>query len=276
MPVQYADGVRAEHEAVRIDGRRLRRVAHGRGRVLRSRRRGAAAAPVLQRRLAHADRRRAVLDALPRGRRRARRPLHVPARPRSLPDRDERLQPRVGRRLDPRQRRRLRRRDRGRRRRPRDARRAGPARARDRPGDLRQPAARAHARRPRVILGRDALVCGTGYTGEDGVELLLSPDDARAGLGRVAAPRRHRLRPGGARHPAPGGLLPAVRQRPVERPQPDRGRPWLGVQGGHRVHRLAGRSACPRGGHRAAARRVHDRPAPASRARATRSSAGAR
>lgn len=32
---------------------------------------------------------------------------------------------------------------------------------------------------PRVILGRDALVCGTGYTGEDGVELLLSPDDAR-------------------------------------------------------------------------------------------------
>jgi aminomethyltransferase len=28
------------------------------------------------------------------------------------------------------------------------------------------------------IAGRDALVCGTGYTGEDGFELLLAPDDA--------------------------------------------------------------------------------------------------
>jgi aminomethyltransferase len=36
---------------------------------------------------------------------------------------------------------------------------------------------RMHAS-PRVILGRDALVCGTGYTGEDGVELLLAPGDA--------------------------------------------------------------------------------------------------
>ena len=32
----------------------------------------------------------------------------------------------------------------------------------------------------RIILGREALVCGTGYTGEDGVELLLAPDDAPA------------------------------------------------------------------------------------------------
>jgi glycine cleavage system T protein (aminomethyltransferase) len=30
----------------------------------------------------------------------------------------------------------------------------------------------------RRLAGVDALVCGTGYTGEDGVELLLSPDDA--------------------------------------------------------------------------------------------------
>src|SRR5918992_1557746 len=28
------------------------------------------------------------------------------------------------------------------------------------------------------VAGRQALVCRTGYTGEDGVELLLSPDDA--------------------------------------------------------------------------------------------------
>jgi len=30
----------------------------------------------------------------------------------------------------------------------------------------------------RIILGRSALVCGTGYTGEDGVELLVDPGDA--------------------------------------------------------------------------------------------------
>jgi len=33
---------------------------------------------------------------------------------------------------------------------------------------------------PRVIAGRDVLVCGTGYTGEDGVELLVRPEDAVA------------------------------------------------------------------------------------------------
>ena len=32
----------------------------------------------------------------------------------------------------------------------------------------------------RILLGREALVCGTGYTGEDGVELLLDPADAPA------------------------------------------------------------------------------------------------
>ena len=33
---------------------------------------------------------------------------------------------------------------------------------------------------PRIIHGRSALVCGTGYTGEDGVELLVDPADAPA------------------------------------------------------------------------------------------------
>ncbi|MGE3813228.1 MAG: glycine cleavage system aminomethyltransferase GcvT [Candidatus Nanopelagicales bacterium] len=33
---------------------------------------------------------------------------------------------------------------------------------------------------PRRLLGREALVCGTGYTGEDGVELLCDPADAPA------------------------------------------------------------------------------------------------
>lgn len=33
---------------------------------------------------------------------------------------------------------------------------------------------------PRVLAARNALVAGTGYTGEDGVELLIAPDDAPA------------------------------------------------------------------------------------------------
>ncbi|MDP2710122.1 MAG: glycine cleavage system aminomethyltransferase GcvT [Solirubrobacteraceae bacterium] len=32
----------------------------------------------------------------------------------------------------------------------------------------------------RIVLGHEALVCGTGYTGEDGVELLLDPEHAPA------------------------------------------------------------------------------------------------
>ena len=31
-----------------------------------------------------------------------------------------------------------------------------------------------------IVFGRELLVCGTGYTGEDGVELLLDPEDAPA------------------------------------------------------------------------------------------------
>jgi aminomethyltransferase len=44
----------------------------------------------------------------------------------------------------------------------------------------------------RIVYGRQALVCGTGYTGEDGVELLLEPADAPAVwdeiVGRGAVP----------------------------------------------------------------------------------------
>ncbi len=44
----------------------------------------------------------------------------------------------------------------------------------------------------RLLAGRSALVCGTGYTGEDGVELLLDPEDAPAVwddlVGRGATP----------------------------------------------------------------------------------------
>ena len=37
------------------------------------------------------------------------------------------------------------------------------------------------------VAGVDALVCGSGYTGEDGIELLLEPDDARAAWDAVIA-----------------------------------------------------------------------------------------
>ena len=45
----------------------------------------------------------------------------------------------------------------------------------------------------RTLVGRSALVCGTGYTGEDGVELLLRPRRRAGAVGRArcaAAPRR--------------------------------------------------------------------------------------
>ena len=58
------------------------------------------------------------------------------------------------------------------------------------------------------------LVCGTGYTGEDGVELLCAPERRRRAVGRARAPRRRAGRAGRARHAAPGGLLPPLRQRP--------------------------------------------------------------
>ena len=45
-----------------------------------------------------------------------------------------------------------------------------------------------------IVVGRDALVCGTGYTGEDGVELLVDPDDAPAMWDEIV--RRGAVRPG--------------------------------------------------------------------------------
>src|SRR5215210_6872350 len=35
-----------------------------------------------------------------------------------------------------------------------------------------------HTAAQRTLVGRPALVCGTGYTGEDGVEVLCAPEDA--------------------------------------------------------------------------------------------------
>ena len=81
----------------------------------------------------------------------------------------------------------------------------------------------------RTLVGRTALVCGTGYTGEDGVELLLDPGDAPAlwdELLRRGARAGRARRP---RHPAPGGVLPPLRQRPDAR-SAARSRPgWAGA-----------------------------------------------
>ena len=92
------------------------------------------------------------------------------------------------------------------------------ARALVRPSRRRAAAAphallRAHRRRAPAML-----VCGTGYTGEDGVELLIDPERRDARLGRAARARRHAGRPRRARHAAPGGLLPPLRQRPERGP----------------------------------------------------------
>ena len=98
--------------------------------------------------------------------------------------------------------------------------------------------------------GRPALVCGTGYTGEDGVELLLDPE--------VAPPIWAELLDAGV---VPCGLgardtlrlevcFPLHGNDLTPGAQPDRGRPRLVLQGGDRLHRLRGDRRGPRRGHR--------------------------
>ena len=144
------------------------------------------AAAALQRRDQARRARRPVLGALPRGRRRARRPVHLPPRRRPLPDRHQRLQPREGPRLvsraaaegfDVEVARRARRLG--------DARRAGPRRPAPRwraiaDGEL---PARMRTAELRAWRACAALVCGTGYTGEDGCELLIAPGRRRRASG---------------------------------------------------------------------------------------------
>ena len=123
--------------------------------------------------------RRAVQRDVPRGRRRARRPVHLPAGGLRVPDGDQRVQPREGPGLAAGPRRRVRRRRARPARRLRDAGRPGPGCA---PGwSSGSPKARCRARFHiclRPVAGVPMLVCGTGYTGEDGVELLLDPEHA--------------------------------------------------------------------------------------------------
>ena len=170
--------------------RDIRRLAHGRDRDVGPAGRCAAAAPDLERRREDPPQRgrgrRAVRRAVPRGRRRARRRVHLPPRRGSLSDGHERRQPRARPGLVPRARTGLPagardRRDRG----LRDARRPGPAGALDRAGDLFAGrrcvlAAGAHDGGLQAAGRREALVCATGYTGEQGVELACAACDAVA------------------------------------------------------------------------------------------------
>ncbi len=96
------------------------------------------------------------------------------------------------------------------------------------------------------------------------------------GLGRAARRRRGPVRPRRARHAAPRGLLPPLRQRPHRGARPDRGGSRLVLQGGHRLHRLGGGPRRPRRGAGRASRAVRASPIRASRGRATPSSAAAR
>ncbi len=66
----------------------------------------------------------------------------------------------------------------------------------------------------RSVAGVPMLVCGTGYTGEDGVELLLDPEHAPDVWDALVDGRRHPGRPRCPRHAARRGLLPPLRQRP--------------------------------------------------------------
>ncbi len=90
-------------------------------------------------------------------------------------------------------------------------------------------------------------------------------------VGRASAARRRPGGAGGARHAAPGGLLPPLRQRPVDRARADRSGARLVLQGGHRLHRRARR--CARVREARPARRSSSRSRSrgrGSRARATR------
>ena len=193
MPVQYG-GIREEHVAVRDAVRRLRRLAHGRDRDQRPAGPGSccsACSPTTSRSSPVGGAQYSVLCREDGGVLDDLFTYRLGARP--LPDGHQRRQPRQGPRVVPGPRRRLRRRGDRRARALRDARRPGPAGARDRPGDGRRAAARAlhHGDGARSSAAR-ALVCGTGYTGEDGVELLLRPRRRAGAVGRArcAAARR--------------------------------------------------------------------------------------
>ena len=71
-------------------------------------------------------------------------------------------------------------------------------------------------------------VAGTGYTGEDGVEMAVGVDDAPAVWQRLVERRSLAGRPGGPRHAAPRGGATAARARAGSRHHIPSGRAGLG------------------------------------------------
>ena len=98
------------------------------------------------------------------------------------------------------------------------------------------------------------MVNRTGYTGEEGVELLCMAEDAGALWDAVLARGVVAVRARRARHAAPRGLLPAARQRHRAGDRRDLGRARLGVRARQGVHRRRG--AARGQGRRARARLV--------------------
>ena len=260
MPVQYA-GIREEHIAVRRASG-VFDVSHM-GEIETT---GPDAERFLQRVLSNdvtkiAEDGAQYSRALPRGRRRARRPLHLPPRRTTLPDRHQRRQPRARPGVD--------------------ARHAegydvevddrlddyamlavqGPRRARRRRRAGRRRRCPTRFRTAELtVAGAPVLVCGTGYTGEDGVELLIAPEHAAAvwdalssaGATPAGLGARDTLRLEVCFHLYGNDLIGGA--------QPDRGRPRLVLQGGHGLHRGRGGPRRPRGRARREAGPVrHDR-----------------
>ena len=231
-------GIREEHSPC-ARRRRVRRLAHGRDRDARARRRPALLQRLLSNDVAQLAEGGAQYSVLCREDggvlddlftyRLARRPL---------PDRHQRRQPRAGPRLVPRPRRRAST--------PSSTTasttsrcspcRARGARARRRlaDGELPPGSHRRAERRRRALL-----VCGTGYTGEDGVELLLAPRRRPRCLGR---PVEAGVTPVGlgARDTLRLEVCFHLYGNDLSRPRPDRGRPRLVLQGGDGLRRRRG------------------------------------
>ena len=277
--MQY-EGIRDEHLAVRTAARHLRRLAHGRDRDLRPAGAEAscsACSPTTSSKIAVGGAQYSVLCREDGGVLDDLFTYRLGARP--LPDGHQRRQPReatspgssehAG----------------GLRRRPSTTRstatRCSPSRARARARSCRRsptaPLPAAHDRRAARAGRRTRRSSAARATpARTASSCCSTPTTRRAVWDALVAPRRRARRPGRARHAAPRGLLPPLRQRPHGGARPDRGRPRLVLQGGHGLHRRRRR---PRRRARPARPRSSCRSrstAPASRARATRSSAAAR
>ena len=239
--------------------------------------RGLPPARPLQRRVEADRRRRAVQRAVPRGRRRARRPLHLPPRARPLPDGHQRVQPRQGPRLvrssTPAT-------STSRSATPTSATRCSPSRARWRARSCRRsatprcpsasppPPARCSAAPSSSAAPATPARTASSCCCDPGDAVALWDEVVRRGATPAGLAARDTLRLEVCYH-LYGNDLDGV-------PRPDRGRPRLGLQGGHGLHRLRGRRA-PRG---PPARPRSSSPsgsrARGSPGRATRSSAAAR